>query len=280
MSSNYLVQRKINAHKKFRRKVTLMITLSAVILVLMIVGLVKVIADEQKEAKQDTKTEQEAKPPKTGDAGEEIPATEPTPTPTSTPTPTPTPTPDPAKKIAIDPGHGGEDLGSTRAGLYEKDANLAIAFYLKEILEEAGYKVFMVRETDVKMELAERPALANANGADLYVSIHLNSIEGDSDATRGVEVWYNDTHEDNSKEFAQYVVDAVADAAGARNRGVKKNNELAVLKYIAVPSCLVECGFITSKTERALLFDAEYQQKLAIGIANGIMKFLPLEPQE
>jgi N-acetylmuramoyl-L-alanine amidase len=44
-----------------------------------------------------------------------------------------------------------------------------------------------------------------------------------------------------------------------------------------MPACLVECGFITSETERAKLFDPEYQQKVAKGIFNGIQKFLPLE---
>ena len=61
------------------------------------------------------------------------------------------------------------------------------------------------------------------------------------------------------------------------NRGIKLSNGLIVLKYNELPACLVECGFMSSETERAKLFDADYQKKIAEGIANGIEKFLPLE---
>lgn len=288
MDMNYLVQRKINARKAYRRKVILTIALSVILLVLIIVGLVKVILDEKKaeenNAGKGTNVSENVTPGVNGEQGnKETPSdsqggsVEATPEPTATETPTPTPTPVPKKLVAIDPGHGGEDLGSTRQGLYEKDANLNIALYLKKELEDAGYAVFMIRDTDVTIDNKERPAAAIAAKADIYVSIHLNSLENNSDATQGAEVWYADMRGDGSEELARYVIDELCNVIDTRNRGIKLSNNLIVLKYNEMPACLVECGFITSGPEREKLFNPEYQQKIAKGVANGIKKFLPAE---
>lgn len=288
MDMNYLVQRRINARKAYRRKVIVTIALSAILLVLILVGLIKVILDEKKteenSTNKGTNVSENITPGLNGenagssDGGNPGSVAEATPVPTEpVATATPTPTPVPKKLVAIDAGHGGEDLGSTRQRLYEKDANLAIALFLKTELEDAGYDVFMIRDTDVQLELVDRPALAKEQNADLYISIHLNSIEGDSDATQGAEVWYADLHGEDSKDFAQCVIDELVKVIDTRNRGIKMSNGLAVLKYSEMPACLVECGFITSETERAKLFNTEYQQKIAKGVANGIKKFLPLE---
>ncbi len=293
MDMNYLVQRRINARKAYRRKVIATIALSAILLVLIVVGLIKIIMDEKKaeDAKQDTNVSENITPGLSGDNSGNTDNNTPgtsggenqgsivsaTPEPTPTEAPTLTPTPLPAKLVAIDPGHGGEDLGSTRQRLYEKDANLAIALFLKKELEDAGYAVFMIRDTDVTVENKERPAAAIAAEADIYVSIHLNSLEADSDSTQGAEVWYADKRDDGSDILAQYVIDELCKVIDTRNRGIKMSNNLIVLKYNEMPACLVECGFITSETERAKLFDPEYQQKVAEGIANGIKKYLALE---
>ena len=291
MDMNYLVQRKINARKTYRRKVIATIALSAILLVLIIVGLIKVIVDDKKaeNANKGTNVTENITPGLNGEnpgstgennagtSGGENQGTTTVATPEPTATLTPTPTPVPKKLVAIDPGHGGEDLGSTRKGLYEKDANLNIALYLKKELEDAGYSVFMIRDTDVTVENKERPAAAIAENADIYVSIHLNSLDADSDATQGAEVWYADKRNDGSDTLAQYVIDELCKVIDTRNRGIKLSNNLIVLKYNEMPACLVECGFITSETERAKLFNPEYQQKIAKGVANGIKKFLPLE---
>lgn len=298
MDSNYLVQRRLNEQKKYRRKVTLAIALGAILVVLILIGLIKVIMDEKKAEKNNGETGKQTttqlSPGAENNSGSNQNSTggtanSETPAPTEggnssgsvpvslTPTETPTPVPMDTKKVAIDPGHGGDDLGSTRQGLYEKDANLAIALYLKEILEEKGYETYMVRETDVAVENESRPAAAIENGADIYVSIHLNSLDADSDATQGAETWYADLRDDGSDQLAQYVIDELTKVIDTRNRGIKLSNKLIVLKYNEMPACLVECGFITSETERTKLFSPDYQKKIAEGIANGIQKFLPLE---
>ena len=292
MDMNYLVQRRINTRKKYRRKVTLTIVLSVILVVLILAGLIKVIVDEKKTGddgqKGNTGVSENITPGALTNAPNEDSqgdttnnggtGTEATAAPTSTPIPTPTPTPVPRKKVAIDPGHGGEDLGSVRQGLYEKDANLAIALYLKKELEDAGYDVFMIRDTDADVDNYSRPVMAVENKADVYVSIHLNSLEADSDDTQGAETWYADVRNDGSDALAQYVIDELTKVIDTKNRGIKLSNKLIVLKnQDMMPACLVECGFITSQTERAKLFSPEYQQKIAKGIANGIQKFLPLD---
>jgi len=283
MDSNYLVQRRINAQKKYRKKITLVIALSAILLVLIIVGLVKVIMDEKGEngnINNETQISEQVTPGVNSATDEEQQQTEENDIPEPTATPTVTPTPVPKKKVAVDAGHGGEDdLGSSRPkeGLYEKDATLAISLFLKQELEDAGYAVYMIRESDIDVDKRDRVTLAKENGADIYVSIHLNSLEKDSDDTRGAETWYSDLHDNNSNVLAQYVVDELTSVIDTRNRGIKLSNNLIVLKYNELPACLVECGFMSSATERAKLFDSEYQKKIAEGIANGIEKFLPLE---
>lgn len=303
MDMNYLVQRRINAQKKYRRKVTLTIALSVILLVLFVIGLVKIIMDEKNAEKNaqgaGTNVSENVTPgiptggpsqDESGVGGSDSQTQQgngeinSTPLPTATLSPTATATPEPTrtatKKVAIDPGHGGpDDLGSPRPdeGIYEKNANLAIALFLKEELLDRGYEVYMIREADVAVDNKERPALALSNGADIYVSIHLNSLEKDSDATQGAEVWYSNLRDDGSDKLAQYVVDELTAVIGTRNRGIKLSNGLIVLKYNELPACLVECGFMSSAPERAKLFDPEYQKKIAEGVANGIEKFLPLE---
>ncbi|MBQ8633386.1 MAG: N-acetylmuramoyl-L-alanine amidase [Lachnospiraceae bacterium] len=290
MDMNYLVQRKINARKAYRRKVIATIALSAILLVLIVVGLIKIIADEKKaeDANKGTNVSENITPGlngnNSGSAGEnntDASDNESTPAPAEpSAIATPTPTPVPKKKVAIDAGHGGnKDFGSSRPNekQYEKDANLAIALVLKEELLQRGYDVYMIREADVAVENKERPILAKDNGADIYVSIHLNSLDEDSDATRGAETLYSNLLNEESSVLAQYVIDELTKVIDTRNRGIKQRDGLVVLNSNELPACLVECGFMSSATERAKLFDAEYQQKIAEGIANGIEKFLPLE---
>lgn len=271
---NYLVKRKINAKRQFRRKIIITMAFSGILLLLVCIGLIRAIFGSEKEENQndnDKQTVAELTP------GAEDNQEEANPTSTPTPTTTPTPLPGSGKKIIVDPGHGGEDLGSVRDGLYEKNANLAIALYLRDILEEAGYEVYMIREEDVTVENESRPKTAIEEEGDLYVSIHLNSLEEDSDATQGAEAWYADLRNDDSDVLAQMVVDELSKEVGMKNRGIKLSNKLIVLKYNGIPACLVECGFISSATEREKLFSADYQKQVAQGIANGIIKFLENE---
>lgn len=182
-----------------------------------------------------------------------------------------------AKTVAIDAGHGGYDVGCVHEDYYEKNANLAIAKRLERELRILGYNTYMVRSEDVAVDKTDRNDLAEENGADLYVSIHLNAVDLESkEKIRGVEVWYTDVaNNKQSKAMAEKVLEGFVEATGAKNRGLKLGNDLIVLISSNIPACLVECGFISCSEERALLFDGEYQGKVAKGIASGIYEFMP-----
>ena len=92
--------------------------------------------------------------------------------------------------IAVDPGHGGVDHGTEnlRLGVQEKTVNLDVGLRLKRLLEDAGFKVVITRTNDTKVELPLRALIANQAGADLFVSIHFNSLTHDTQ-THGTEVY-------------------------------------------------------------------------------------------
>jgi N-acetylmuramoyl-L-alanine amidase len=100
--------------------------------------------------------------------------------------------PAPAFVAVIDPGHGGEKDGAVSVeGKREKDIALEIARLLKRRLEKQGARVILTRTADQSVELARRAALANAEKADLFVSIHLNSAPGPgASRARGVETYF------------------------------------------------------------------------------------------
>jgi len=281
MGKNNLLQNKSNQDMEYRGKVTMVAVLTIVLFGLIIGGLIKVIIDEKKLEEQKNSVtigSSQTTPDTGGESGQTGgQTTTQTPLPNEVQQATPIPTPIPAPKVAIDAGHGGElDFGSVRGSLAEKDANLAIALRLQKLLEDMGYEVVLIRSDDSAVENEKRPRMAIESGADIYVSIHQNSLDVDNDATRGCEVWYCELREDRSDVLSQYVVDALSAETGTRNRGIKVANNWTVLKHSEMPACLVECGFMSSETERNNIFTPEYQQKIAQGIANGIAQFLPI----
>lgn len=175
--------------------------------------------------------------------------------------------------VAVDAGHGGEDEGSSRDGVMEKDVNLAIAKALEQKLEGSGYEVMMVREDDTYMTKEQRAEKANgADGrqkADIYVSIHQNIWE--EPAAGGIETWYSEAEgARGSGRLAQLVHQETVRSAGAGAREMHSDAQFTVTGSTSMPSCLIETGFLSNPGERARLTEEEYQEKLAEGIARGI----------
>ncbi|MCL2817752.1 MAG: N-acetylmuramoyl-L-alanine amidase [Clostridiales bacterium] len=178
--------------------------------------------------------------------------------------------------VILDPGHGGGDPGCTYGGALEKDLTLLLALKVKERLEEAGILVIMTRDEDVRLYPDDRVEIARSNTeADAFVSIHCNAFSGDgSDGVTGIETYYNNVKNAGNARLAECVQNETVKAAGARNRGTKISTNIAVVIGPPMPSCLIEVGFLSSNQERALLLSADYQDKLARGIADGIIQFL------
>lgn len=174
--------------------------------------------------------------------------------------------------IVIDPGHGGSASGAYYEGIMEKDLTFPISLYLRDILEDEGYNVIMTRESDVYMTLSDRCAVANEVDADLFISIHCNALANNTNY-QGLITFYS-TGSTKGQKLAQAVQDATAEATGAINRGIRNNSDYTVLRQTKMPAILVETGFMSSHEELMRLSDPAYQQLLAQGMADGIIRYL------
>ena len=171
--------------------------------------------------------------------------------------------------IFIDAGHGGADGGCEGGKVLEKNVNLEIAKVVKERLENRGYKVIMSREDDTYVSKEDRVKAANSSGADIFVSIHQNTSKYSK--VKGMEVWYDgtDTGRDNER-LAQLIKEHTIDTTASIERELKENADFYVTGHTTMPACLIETGFLSNSTERKNLTSAEYQEKIADGIAKGI----------
>ena len=197
------------------------------------------------------------------------------------PTTAPVSVPAGKKLVVLDAGHGGEDSGAvgTLDGdtVLEKNLALEITMKTKEILEKNGYMVLLTRDDDTFKTLVERPEMANDADAAVFVSIHINSVEGVPDAN-GTEVYYaasnnGDEYGASSEELAENILKNMLEETSATNRGVK-TAEHAVTKRCNMPAALAEVGFITNEEELRNMSSDDYQYKAAQGIADGIIETL------
>ncbi|EGO64289.1 cell wall hydrolase/autolysin [Acetonema longum DSM 6540] len=183
------------------------------------------------------------------------------------------------KIIAIDPGHGGSDPGAIGVtGLQEKTANLAVAKQLKAMLEKAGAKVIMTRETDVDVysasitdrdELRARTAIANHAKADVFISIHSNAAP--NPAIKGTQTFYF-AKSSYDAMLARSLQQEMIKAGGLPDRSISATN-FYVNKYTLMPAALVEMAFLSNKQEEKLLASPEFQEKIARGIVQGLETF-------
>ena len=213
-----------------------------------------------------------------------------------------------AKTIVIDPGHGGKDPGALGRGtLREKNIVLSISEKLRKILTQKGYTVLMTRDTNRYIPLKGRTAFATQHKADLFLSIHANGSK--SLKARGIETYYlsvtstdkaseelaarenadsgygiqeleallkgiiQESKSEDSKRLARHVQQALIQATGAVDRGVK-HARFVVLIGTNVPAILIETGFVSNPTEGRKLKTSAYQHKIATAIAQGIENFL------
>lgn len=186
----------------------------------------------------------------------------------------PAPPEDPSRRplVVLDPGHGGSSHGAEYGGVLEKDLNLAIATQAAQLLEEAGVAVQMTRTDDQDVDLYARTDLANELGAALFVSVHCNANTDHNDAS-GI---YTCSYSQGTRgwRLAQLLHQTMRKAANAPDFGMEERPNLAVLRTSLMPAALVECGFMSTESELALLVQPAYQALLAQGIANGILAYL------
>lgn len=192
------------------------------------------------------------------------------------------------KTVIVDAGHGGDDGGAIGIdGTVEKEINLDIALKLEKILKFYGFNVIMTRTQDVMTcddgldslrkrkisDIHNRFELMRKNPDAIFISVHQNKFEDSSQ--HGTQVFYSGNDE-RSKELAEAIQTTVTLTLQRKNdRVVKKSGSGIYLLYHAkIPAVLVECGFISNSDEVKKLKDESYRMKLAILIADGLLKYL------
>src|SRR5690625_1528132 len=183
-------------------------------------------------------------------------------------------------KILIDPGHGGNDPGASANGLKEKDLTLDISKRVNDnLLSNYEVKTKMTRTSDKTVSLNNRTSSANAWGADLFLSVHINSGGG-----TGYEDYIHNSFGPQSQSIKRYdttspevqaeirsEVKKVLKKYGIRDRGDKQAN-FHVLRESGMPAVLLEIMFIDTKKDADLLKNATFKQDMANGISKGVAK--------
>ena len=185
--------------------------------------------------------------------------------------------------IVIDAGHGGNDPGKVGTDqTLEKDINLKIALYLKEILENQDMKVILTRDKDTDLsttsshsklsDMKERLSLIQKSDANLVISIHQNSYTAPQ--VYGAQCFYLSTSEESKKLAFLLQQKIITSTNQTKIREIKGNSDYYLLKHSPVPTVIVECGFLSNPQEEELLRTEKYQRKMAWAIHLGILQYL------
>jgi N-acetylmuramoyl-L-alanine amidase len=208
--------------------------------------------------------------------------------------------------IVLDPGHGGNDAGNTQNGLIEKTLTLDVANRLRRVLEGQGYRVVLTRTEDRRLELRDRSDMATTVGADLFVSLHFNSLDTDKNSveklagTAGPEVhvftptgqrstssWSSPPTEKSDAEpktmpvnqhdawssfLAHSIQRQLVGSLKTTDRG-QKTGHWGVLRQLDCPGVLVESAFLSNPTEAANVATPAFRDQIAVAIAAGIESY-------
>jgi N-acetylmuramoyl-L-alanine amidase len=177
-------------------------------------------------------------------------------------------------QVILDPGHGGSDPGARRNGIEEKELTLSIINTLKQKLEKRGIKVILTRSDDSFVSLEDRVKLTNTIEPNLFLSVHINSLDGESDI-HGIETYYQTGQ---SKPFADTIHDCLVNNLEVPDRYVRKAR-FYVINHTSVPAVLAEVGFISCKEERERLISYDYQDRIAKALEQGVILYLVKQNQ-
>jgi len=178
-------------------------------------------------------------------------------------------------RVVIDPGHGGYDTGASYGGYEEKAINLIMAEKLKKLLEESGITVFLTRDDDDFLSLAERVEITNSIKPNVFISVHANAL-ATSRKIRGVETYYWTSQ---SQKLAYYVHKSILSNIGLPDHFIRKAR-FYVIRHTSSPAVLAELGFMSNYDDRQLLTNKNTQDEYAKALSEAILKFLEIEPEE
>ena len=223
--------------------------------------------------------------------------------------------PDEKKLIVIDPGHGGVDPGAmSRSGVWEKHIVLAFARELRQSLLATGkFRVRLTRDRDVFIRLRDRIAIARRAGADLFISVHADSIgnsrvrgtsvytlserasdkesgalarkENKSDLIAGVDL------DDQSNDVVNILIDLaqretmnesavfarkLVDELGKTRKLLRNTHRFAgfaVLKAPDIPSVLVELGYLSNRSDEKMLRNPRQRKRMAAAMSTAVKRY-------
>ena len=178
------------------------------------------------------------------------------------------------KMVVLDPGHGGEETGLSAGGVREKDVTLNVVLKLKELLDETDVKVLCTRLDDETVDNQMRVDLANEVNADLFLSVHCALDESDKEH-QGITTYYNETFfipDFGNADFAYLVEEKAVRAVSGYALGLEAGEKYSdLLKSSMVPTAYIEIGYLSNETERELLQQEAYVDKLAQGLYDSII---------
>jgi len=208
------------------------------------------------------------------------------------PTNKPTRAPENVTLVVIDPGHGGIDSGAICAGVLEKDLTLDLAQRVQRIVQSRGCHALLTRNGDEYKSLANRADFANRQSDCIFVSIHFD--EGKIGVSTGVATYYaarqygrsvpflswlpflrqvtGDSPNLFSQSLAGFVQESLISRTQAFNRGARAE-QFYVIANVRHPAVLIEAGFLTNPDDITKLASADYREKMAAAICEGVLRY-------
>lgn len=170
-------------------------------------------------------------------------------------------------KVFLSAGHGGSDPGAVANGLFEKTINLNTLLACKTELERHGVNVVCSRTKDENDPVTQEVKEANASGADIAVSFHINAGGGD-----GFEAYYYESSAKGKKLAG--LCEKYAKSLGQNSRGLKSGDHLHFVKKTTMTSVLVESFFIDNTKDKTIGDAVAEQTAFGVAYAKAILEYL------
>lgn len=173
------------------------------------------------------------------------------------------------RRIVLDAGHGGKDVGARRLFSYEKDLTLRMIKELEASLRAKGAEIILTRANDSYVTLDQRCQLTNQSGADVFISIHVNAMPRRNQQSGSESYWYSSQQ---SLRLARALHPRLVAAVQGRNGGIRRRS-FQVIRETNVPSVLLEVAYVNHTEDEILLNDRNFHARLAELLTRGVLDY-------